>query len=403
VSRPILITTLAVALVLSACSGSEAEPTTTSAAPTTSPTTTSTSSTTTTEPPPTTLTLESDLPEGMVREAELLYSHLIDQANPAPARAPDTLVRHLVQAGVTRTAGTASAEGSMAELSNGDRVGVITTGDDALVMMDDGSGWTIVGAIVDGARPWLGQPRQRRLVVLGSDARVGEDQLMLRADSVHLLTMRSRTGEGAFLGFPRDSWVRGSKLTNIMPIGGPDLMVEVITEVSGIQPEGWVAVGFEGFLGLMEELGSLEIDLPTEMRSGNNWDDYPAGSQVLTPQLALRLARIRKGLPAGDFDRSYNQGLIVEAAMTMLQTIGIEELPRWVKAFDTHGFTNLDTEALTTFAALTYVTSPEKLTNLVVPGVNGTVGAAAVVFISDSAEAVFRDLDDGAIDTPPEG
>ena len=40
-------------------------------------------------------------------------------------------------------------------------------------------------------------------------------------------------------------------------------MVDVISEVSGLELEGWVAVGFEGFLGLMEELGSLEIDLPT--------------------------------------------------------------------------------------------------------------------------------------------
>jgi LCP family protein required for cell wall assembly len=329
-------------------------------------------------------------------QAEMFYDHLIDDANPAPPNVPGALLTHL--AGVDPAPGALEAGGSVAKLANGDRVGVVTVGDDVLFMAATGTGWRIVGVIIEGAEPWLGAASPRKLLVLGSDAREGENQLRLRADSIHVLTMVPGTGQGAFLGFPRDSWVRGSKLTDLMPQGGPDYMVEVISEVSGLELEGWVAVGFEGFLGLMEELGSLEIDLPRTMRSGNNWANYPAGFQVLTPQLALRLARIRKGLPAGDFDRSFNQGLVTEAAISMIQDLGVEQLPRWVAAYDEHGFTDLDTESLLTFAATTYVTSPELLENLVVPGGTGTVGAASVVFISDSAEAIFRDLDDGIID-----
>ncbi len=341
-------------------------------------------------------TLSGDLPPGMLREAEAVYSRLLDERNPGPHETSEELIEHL--RGVAVPSGDGDATGSTVELASGDRVGVLTTGNDVLFMVHVGNGWKIIAAFLDGAEPWVDAPSPRHLLVLGTDARVGERQLGFRADSVHILSMIPATGQGAFVGFPRDSWIRDSKLTNLMPAGGPELMMEVIHEISGLDLEGWVAVGFEGFLGLMDALGPLDIDLPSRMRSGNNWADYPAGPQRLSPQLALRLARIRKGLPRGDFDRSFNHGLITLAAMTMIQLMGVEMFPHWVAVYDTHGFTDLETEALATWLASAYLASPESITNLVLPARNGRVGEAAVVFIEDEAEDIFRDLDDGVLD-----
>lgn len=380
---------------MAACSGQQPAPTTiatTTAAPTTAAPTTAPP----TVPAPTERLLFGILPDDVYALSQAFYSWLADPTGPPPPGVAPGLADHA--AGLSVAPGPAHALFASASLTDGDEVGVLTVDNDALLLANIGNGWQIVGAMLEGATPWLGDTSPRTLLVIGSDARVGEDQLGLRADSVHLLTFVPDTGQGAIVGFPRDSWVRGGKLTNLMPGRGPDYIMEVIEEIAGIDIEGWVAVGFEGFLGLMEELGSLEIDLPTAMRSGNNWADYPAGPQTLTPKLALRLARIRKGLPRGDFDRSFNQGLIVVAAMTMIQQRGIRSLPGWIAAYDRHGFTNLDTVPFLTWAAGAFVATPESLANVVVPGRNGTVGAAAVVFISDSAETLFRDLDDGVID-----
>ncbi len=390
---------LVLALVAAACSASEATPTTTTSAPTTTtaaPTTTVPA--TTTEPPPTTPELHGEVAPELLAAAQAFYTWLTDRSAPQPRGMTPELVEHLEGAPEPQL-GPVYARDAAAELENGDEIAVVTVRQDALLFVDTGGGWRIVGTILEGSAPWLGPKSPRMLLVLGSDARVGENQLGQRADSVHILSMVPSTGQGAFVGFPRDSWLRGSKLTNLLPRGGPDLIVEAIEEVSSLELEGWVAVGFEGFLGLLKELGSLQIDLPRAMRSGNNWDDYPAGPQELTPQLALRLARIRKGLPAGDFDRSFNQGLITLAAMVMIQQRGIIQLPRWVAALDEHGFTDLGTVDLFTWAATAYVTSPEQITNVVVPGTNARAGAAAIVRISSSAEELFRDLDDGVIDT----
>jgi anionic cell wall polymer biosynthesis LytR-Cps2A-Psr (LCP) family protein len=174
-------------------------------------------------------------------------------------------------------------------------------------------------------------------------------------------------------------------------------MLETITGMTQLEIEGYFVTGFEGFISLIDELGGLLINLPTRMRSGNNWTDYPAGPQELTPQLALRLARIRKGLPGGDFDRSFNQGLIMLAAMDMVKVGGIELLPDWVRILTDSTWTDLTAEQVLTLGASAYFFPSDALVNMVLPGSIGTAGAASVVYLGDGAEAVYRDLEDGLI------
>ena len=398
---PHVIRAVALALIVGACSSGGAldsntdVPTAPSTSTSTSSTSTSTSTTSTTMPP--TLTLRGDVPPGLQQQAEQIYNHLIDPANEAPAM-PAALLRHIerhqVEPGVVR------AEGNVARMANGDRVGVVTAGQDGLVFVNPAGrrhGWELTAAILDGLAPWVGPAGVRKLLVIGSDARIGENQLDLRADSVHILTLRPRSGEGALVGFPRDSWIWGSKLTNLMPGRGPDGMVEVMEDTTGVQLEGWVAVGFEGFLELMRSFGNLAIHLPDPVASGNAWASYPDGPQVINPLLTLQLARIRKTLPNGDFDRSVNQGRIIVAALAMVKDRGLLYLPDWVSAYSRHGFTNLDTEALVTLAAAAHVAKPREFANIVVPGSVGWVGAASVVFLGSGAEAVYDDLRDGLI------
>jgi LCP family protein required for cell wall assembly len=332
---------------------------------------------------------------------EALYSWLVDKRNDPPA-VPAALLDQLEF--VTRTNPGETGIITAAELSSGDQVGVAVIDEDVVLLLNDGTGWRIVGAAMAGLTPVLGD-EPRTVLVLGSDARVGENQQRLRADSVHIVTVVPSAGAGAIVGFPRDSWVQGpnggTKLTNLMAGRGPEIMLETITEITQLDIDGYFVTGFLGFTNLIEALGGLDIDLPKVMRSGNNWANYPAGPQELTPQRALRLARIRKGLPGGDFDRSYNQGLIMQAAMDMVQLLPIEILPTLLYVLDENTWTDLSTEDVLTLGASAFLFPSENLENVVVPASVGTVGAASVVFLSDSAEEVYRDLDDGLL-TPEE-
>jgi hypothetical protein len=173
---------LALALVLAACSSGTAQEVTTStpvAAPSTSTSTSMPPPTTTTTnpPPPPAVTLRGPMPSRLRALAEQLYNNLIDGAGPMPAMVAglDQYVQgHEVSPGVVR------GRGSVATLANGDRVGVVATETDGLVFVDPKGArrdWRMVAAMLDGSPPWLGPDSLRNLVVIGSDARVGEDQL----------------------------------------------------------------------------------------------------------------------------------------------------------------------------------------------------------------------------------
>jgi LCP family protein required for cell wall assembly len=239
--------------------------------------------------------------------------------------------------------------------------------------------------------------------VLGSDARRGENQQRLRADSIHIVGVDPARAAGSIVGFPRDSWVEGpaggSKFTNVMARRGPEVMLETMQNLTALELDGYVVTGFVGFEGLIRDLGGLVIDLPKSIKSGiEGWQDYPSGVQKLGPTALLRLARIRKTIQGGDFGRSENHGLIMQAGMVAVQEMGVDELPELMDILLEHAWTDLSTEDLLTMAATVYILTPEEMVNMVMPGSVGTAGKQSVVYLADRSADIYADLADGVID-----
>ena len=409
-SSRITIGIITLALVIAACSaadGSERSstlPPMTSIESSTTTTTTTTMAPTTTQEPPEPVTLDLELPEGFAEPLDEFYSWLADDRNGEPD-APEGLLAHV--AGTVRVNPGESGDVSSAELAEGDSIAVVTVDSDTLFMVEDGTGWRIVGAALDGLTPWLGD-EPRMVLVIGSDARVGQNQLRYRADSVHIVTVVPDQSAGTILGFPRDAYTEGpirgfDKLTHHLASAGPEVMMEVITDLTQLDIEGYFITGFKGFEALITELGGLYIDLPSVMRSGNNWANFPAGGQNLTPKRTLQLARIRKGLAGGDFTRSLNQGRIMQAAIDKIQPMGIELLPNWIRILLDNAWTDLSAEDVLTLGATIYYLDSGDLENIVLPGTVGTASnGASVVFLDDEAEDIYRDIEDGLLESADE-
>ncbi len=418
-TNPLIVGLVALTLLAAACS-SDAEPTTTTALPTT--TTTPAPVTTTTAAPTTTAEpaqyeVADEMPPQLATTLTGLYSWWVDDRNPKPTNVPKGLLA-AVEATTPPATPVQEAYAVLNELTTGERVAVAHVDEDVWFAIDNGNGWKLAAADLAGADPWLGE-EPRMLFVIGSDARVGENQERLRADSLHIVSLVPSAEAGAIVGFPRDSYIDGAiitaanettgmpsgdlpgggiKWTSLMAGRGPAIMRDTARELTGLPLEGYIVTGFKGYDNLIDELGGLIIDLPSTMRSGNTWPDFPAGLQTLTPKRALELARIRKGLSGGDFARSLNQGRIMLAAMDMVQDLGIDALPQLFEVLTNETFTDMSMEDLYTFAAGAFLFEPDTLVNMVVPGVPGRVGPSSVVFISDNAEDVYRDLDDGLLD-----
>jgi LCP family protein required for cell wall assembly len=420
-SRCILTSLLvAITLVAGACSGDDAG-TTTTAAPTTStsPTTsisptTEPPTTTTTEPPAEVVVSLDEAPEEAVEALQAFYGWLVDRRRPEPD-VPDGLLAHLAEA---RETGDLLLQGewSAAELPERDDIGVAAFGEDVVLLVGDHAGWRIVGAKPArvGLGPWYGES-VRHILVLGTDARPGTSEQEARADSIHILSSAITERTGAIVGFPRDSYVETPegyadspeghflKFTHANVWFGPDGMVQIAEEVSGLDIDGYLITGFLGFERLVDAFAGIPVDVPFGMADPKAKAYLSAGLQILWSADALAFSRNRN-IPDGDFRRSLDQGLVIDGALGKVQEeFGLLDLPALLAMLLEFTWTDLDAEALLTVAAGAFELDHETIPNIVLSGFPTSRGGQFVVLLDDEVADIFADLEDGMLteELPP--
>ncbi len=416
---------VALSLIAGACSGDEAGTTTTAASTTSfSPTAEppNTGGSTTAEPPASTTAAPlaevvvslDDAPEEAVEAIEAFYGWLADRRRPEPD-VPDGLLAYLAGA---RETGDLLLQGewSAAELPERDEVGIATFGEDVVLLVGNDAGWRIVGAkpASVGLGPWYGKP-VRHLLVLGTDARPGRSQQEARADSIHILSSAIAERTGAIVGFPRDSYVEGPegyadspeghflKFTHANVWFGPDGMVQIAEEVSGLDIDGYLITGFLGFAQLVDGFAGIPVDVPFAMADPKAKAYLSAGLQILWGADALAFSRNRN-IPDGDFRRSLDQGLVIRAALGKVQEeFGLLDLPALLAMLLEFTWSDLDAEALLTIAAGAFEMDPATIPNIVLSGFPTSRNTQYVVLLDDEVADIFADLEDGMLteELPP--
>jgi LCP family protein required for cell wall assembly len=240
------------------------------------------------------------------------------------------------------------------------------------------------------------------VAVVGSDARPRDDRETALSDSIHFVTLDG-AGSAVLVGVPRDSWVPipgggRSKINVALALGGPELMMETFTDLTGAEFDGYLLTGFAGFQDMIDVLGGLEIDVPRALNDRSAKASIEAGLQVLDAADALAFTRVRKALPGGDFDRSANGGLALMAAAGMVRSMGVRAVPDLMaRSWDMYS-TDMGPGKLLTLAAAITLVDPEKTANAVAPGSPGMAGQASVVYLHDSAAGLFADMVDGHLE-----
>ncbi len=88
--------------------------------------------------------------------------------------------------------------------------------------------------------------------------------------------------------------ISGENRINAAYNSGPDLLVQTIEKVLGVQVNHYASVGFDGFSGMVNALGGITMDFPTPVK-----DQYTGlnvsqtGCQVVNGTTALQLVRSR--------------------------------------------------------------------------------------------------------------
>lgn len=275
-----------------------------------------------------------------------------------------------------------------------------------------------VEATPQADRPWI-QPGIT-LLLTGSDSRAGltdEQKRELgtgssageRADTIMLLNVPV-LGAPALVSIPRDSYVTvpghgENKINAAYALGGPQLLAETVETNTGVRVDGYLSLGFDGFVNIIDALGGIEMCLPAAIQDDKAHIDLPAGCQVLGGTDALGYVRMRYSDPRGDIGRAERQrDMVAATAKKALSPLTVINPVRWislnnaVRGAITRGQDTgpLDALALVYGAGFIGLGGGHKLVVPVSDAAYSTSAGEAVLWDEEAADRMFRAFRSGS-------
>jgi LCP family protein required for cell wall assembly len=172
------------------------------------------------------------------------------------------------------------------------------------------------------------------------------DQGGQRSDVTMVARFVPATKTVTILSIPRDLWVdipgnepnvSGMNRINTAYNSGPDLLIQTIERDLGIPVNHFVSVNFNGFQSMVDALGGITMDFPTEVKDQDSGLHITApGCQVVNGATALELVRARHLYymqdgywqydGQSDFSRIQRQDAFFRAVLDKLAAVGLSPL-----------------------------------------------------------------------------
>ena len=246
------------------------------------------------------------------------------------------------------------------------------------------------------------------LLVIGSDARPGENFQRTRGDSAHLIVWNPAWNKGIIVGFPRDSYVdipgKGKgKITSALALGGPELLLQTVNSISRLNTQNYVVTGFAGFTKMIDDIGGVNVLVDPAMNDKVSGALFSKGWFAMNGKGALAFNRNRKSVAGGDFGRSLNHGrfLIYTLAKLREEVTDVNGLIKWIKSMQANAATNLKTGDLLVLAQMARSIDPNNMQNIVLQGKNIKVKTGKLtedaVLLNPSYFGFFTDVAHDAV------
>jgi len=163
------------------------------------------------------------------------------------------------------------------------------------------------------------------ILVMGSDSRGATVDTALsgsssdqRADTLMLVHIPADRAKIFAISLMRDLWVDipghgRAKINAALAYGGVPLMVQTVETMFNQRVDHVAMIDFEGFVGLTDALGGVEVDIPRSFVSAHDKFSYHKGRTLLDGKHALEFVRERYSFTDGDYQRVRNQQAFVRA------------------------------------------------------------------------------------------
>ena len=241
-------------------------------------------------------------------------------------------------------------------------------------------------------------------LVIGSDARPGQDMTRTRADSIHIAAIDPLIREGTVLGLPRDSYVNvpghgRRKINSALALGGPDLLVRTVRELTGLPISYYAVTAFEGITRITDELGGVDINVPYRIDDRYSGARFEPGWHHMDGNQVLAFSRARHGVPGGDFGRSQNQGRVIVHTLEKLraETSNERGIRHWLDILYKYARLDMSLNDAVELGKLARQIVPSTLRNVVASGTSQNRDGQSVVVLDDHAYELFRDVGADAI------
>ena len=208
----------------------------------------------------------------------------------------------------------------------------------------------------------------------------------LRSDTMILCKFNFDTGEPTLISIPRDTRTdirtrsEKEKITHAHSYGGPNLAVDAVKDLFGINIDYYVTVDYRAVKELVDDIGGVDLYVPQDMRYSDPVAKPPLninfkeGQQVLDGQKALEFLRFRS-YPEGDLGRVHAQQYFLKAFMNqLLQPKNILNLPKMVTTYFEYVDTNMPMGVIMKGIGSAAKVDMDNLNVITVPGEGKYVG-----------------------------
>lgn len=241
------------------------------------------------------------------------------------------------------------------------------------------------------------------LLAIGNDGRTGDT--VTRGDAIHLIGVNPALHQATILDFPRDTGMNipghgVDKVNASHAFGGPRLQADTIGATVGITIPYVIDTDFDGFIGMIDDLGGLTVNVPFRMQDKFSGADFQPGPQKLDGHQALAYARNRHQFPNSDLTRTENQGYLILQALTQFRAENAGPIRTLTLLADLGRHTKLDGIGLKDLYALGRIglsIDATQVRNVVVPVASGS---GSRLQLTAAATSLFQDFaDDGVLQT----
>lgn len=204
------------------------------------------------------------------------------------------------------------------------------------------------------------------ILLIGEDRRPGQGRQ--RSDSMILCSFNTKKNTLTMVSFLRDTYIqdipgynRADKLNAAYCFGGAPALNKTLEQYFGVHVDANIAVQFDGFVGIIDMLGGVDIELTKKeanyLNSGGDGVDgidpgwgLTAGMNHLNGKQALAYSRIRK--IDGDAFRAQRQRTVLTALINAYKNKSVSEMLTLATDILESGFIQTD---MSTDEVLSYV------------------------------------------------